>query len=114
MMTTPREEFTAILDKLTNLNETHFPSLVWLFVWDIIDQFYQDEELYIRTQDIVWETLNANTPGFTLEYGTEQIYDDVRDWMFTNDLMIDINLATDEEIKEWTADKEHGTYVQGR
>lgn len=113
-MTTPREQFTDILNKLTTLNETHFPSLVWLFVWDIIDQFYQDEELYIRTQDIVWDALNENTPGFTLEYGTEQIYEDVRDWMFTNDLMIDINLMDDDEIKKWTADKEYGTYVQGR
>jgi hypothetical protein len=103
-----------ILDKLSKLNETLFPSLVWLWVWDIIDQFYQDEELFIRTQDIVWETLLKDTPSFSLEYGTEHLYDWVRDWMFTNNLMIDISLMDDEEIEKWTADKEHGTYVQGR
>jgi hypothetical protein len=113
-MTTPRQELDEILDKLTKLNETHFPSLVWLWVWDIIDQFYQDEELYIRTQDIVWDALNTDTPAFTLEYGTEHLYEWVRDWMFTNNLMIDIADMDSEEIEKWTADKEYGTYVQGR
>lgn len=103
-----------ILDKLNKLNKTLFPSLVWLWVWDIIDNFYQDEELFIRTQDIVWEALLNDTPAFTLEYGTEHLYEWVRDWMFNNNLMIDIADMDSEEIEKWTADKEYGTYVQGR
>jgi hypothetical protein len=107
------EVLRDVLDKLTKLNETLFPSLVWLWVWDLIDQFYQDEELFIRTQDIVWDALITNTPGFTLEYGTESLYESVRDWMFDNDLMIDISLMDDEEISKWTEGKGR-TYVQGR
>lgn len=107
------EVLRGILDKLSTLNETLFPSLVWLWVWDIIDQFYQDEELFIRTQDIVWEKLINDTPAFSLEYGTEHLYDWVRDWMFSNDLMIDIANSEDEEISAWTEGKEK-TYVQGR
>jgi hypothetical protein len=117
MMNNPKleelEVLRDILDKLNKLNETLFPSLVWLWVWDIIDTFYQDEELYIRTQDIVWEALVSNTPEFTLEYGTEHLYDWVRDWMFSNDLMIDIANSEDEEIAAWTEGKGK-TYVQGR
>lgn len=118
MTNNPKQEelelLRDILDKLNKLNETLFPSLVWLWVWDVIDQFYQDEELYIRTQDIVWNKLINDTPAFTLEYGTENLYESVRDWMFENDLMIDIENAEDDEIEKWTADKEYGTYVQGR
>ncbi len=111
------EELSLIRDiitKLNKLNETCFPSLVWLWVWDLIDNFYQDEELFIRTQDIVWDKLVSDTPAFTLEYGTEHLYEWVRDWMFDNSLMIDISSMESEEIAEWTADKEYGTYVQGR
>ena len=118
MMNNPKleelEVLRDILDKLTKLNESLFPSLVWLWVWDIIDQFYQDEELYIRTQDIVWDKLVNDTPAFTLEYGTEHLYEWVRDWMFENNLMIDIANSEEDEIENWTADKEYGTYVQGR
>ena len=118
MMNNPKQEeldlLRDILDKLNKLNETLFPSLVWLWVWDIIDNFYTDEELYIRTQDIVWNALLDNTPAFSLEYGTEHLYEWVRDWMFENNLMIDIADMDSEEIEKWTADKEYGSYVQGR
>jgi hypothetical protein len=117
-MTTPtlehRDELDSIINKLHTLNDVLFPSLVWLWVWDVINTFYTDEELYIRTSDIVWEALVSNTPAFTLEYGTEQLYEEVRDWMFNNNLMIDISDMDSVEIEKWTADKEHGTYVQGR
>lgn len=116
-MTTPtlehRDELDSIIDKLNNLNDVLFPSLVWLWVWDVINTFYTDEELYIRTSDIVWEALVSDTPGFTLEYGTEQLYEEVRDWMFNNSLMIDISDMDDQEIAAWTEGKGK-TYVQGR
>lgn len=119
MMTTPNKQdelelLRDVINKLNSLNETLFPSIVWLWVWDIIDNFYQDEELYIRTQDIVWNKLINDTPAFTLEYGTEHLYEWVRDWMFENNLMIDISDMDSEDIEKWTADKEYGTYVQGR
>ena len=119
MMTTPNkldelEVLRDILNKLNSLNETLLPSLVWLWVWDIIDNFYQDEELYIRTQDIVWDKLVNDTPAFSLEYGTEHLYEWVRDWMFENGLMLDVSDLDTDEIEKWTADKEYGTYVQGR
>lgn len=108
-----RDELDSIIDKLNNLNDVLFPSLVWLWVWDVINTFYTDEELYIRTSDIVWEALVNDTPGFTLEYGTEQLYEEVRDWMFANSLMIDISDMDDEEISQWT-DGKGKSYVQGR
>jgi len=117
MTNNPKQEelgiLRDILNKLSTLNETLFPSLLWLWVWDIIDTFYTDEDLYIRTQDIVWDKLINDTPAFTLEYGTEHLYEWVRDWMFENSLMIDISDMDSEEIEKWTEGKGR-TYVQGR
>lgn len=107
----PQEEFTAILAKLSELNKTHFPSLVWLWVWNVIDEFYNDEELYLRYQNVVWDKLNEDTPSFTLEFGTEHLYEHVRDWMFDNSLMIDMASEDDETIQNWC---QVGPYVQGR
>lgn len=72
-------------------------SLVWLWSWDIIRSKYeyyweeQDEE-YVRnplyTIDNVWEELWANIPEFTLEYGAEQIDNDITDWMMDKEFII--------------------------
>ena len=65
-------------------------SLVWLWTWSTIKDYYDDEELIIKDEDIVFAALwNAvrNGSGFSLEYGAEQHEEEVRDWMFNNELM---------------------------
>ena len=65
-------------------------SMVWLWTWSTIKDYYDDEELIIKDEDIVFAALwNAvrNGSGFSLEYGAEQHEEEVRDWMFNNELM---------------------------
>jgi hypothetical protein len=64
--------------------------LVWVYVWDVVRDLYRDiqegrEEEYCVTMDEeeLWELFwtQADKNGFTLEYGTEDLYEAVRDWM---------------------------------
>jgi hypothetical protein len=64
--------------------------LVWVYVWDVARDLYRDiqegqEEEYCVTVDeeelwqLFWKQADKN--GFTLEYGTEDLYEAVRGWM---------------------------------
>jgi hypothetical protein len=64
--------------------------LVWVYVWDVTRDLYRDfqegqEEEYCVTMDEqeVWELFwtQADKNGFSLEYGSEHLYEAVRDWM---------------------------------
>lgn len=65
--------------------------LVWTWTWSTIKDYYNDEDLVVKDEDTVfaamWQAV-AEGHGFSLEYGAEQHADDVRDWMFDNDLMV--------------------------
>ena len=48
----------------------------------------------------VWDKLAKSVEtghGFSLEYGAEQHYEDVRDWLTDNDIMTDLMFEEDEE-----------------
>ena len=75
-------------------------SLVWLWTWSTIKNYFDDEDLIVKDEDTVfaalWQAV-ADGHGFSLEYGAEQHEEEVRDWMFENELM---SLVEDEEEDE--------------
>ena len=75
-------------------------SLVWLWTWSTIKNYYDDEDMIVKDEDTVfaamWKAV-ADGHGFSLEYGAEQHEEEVRDWMFENELM---SLVEDEEEDE--------------
>jgi hypothetical protein len=68
-------------------------SMVWLWTWSTIKGFMQDETFIMkRTEDQMWEHLCEAVDagqGFSLEYGSEQHYEEVMDWMLGREYMVD-------------------------
>ena len=76
-----------------------FPSLVWTWTYDIIKSFENDSDYkFLMTEeqwfDLLWN--NVDKANFSLTYGDEQIYEDIRDWLLDNDVMVDV-LAGEED-----------------
>jgi hypothetical protein len=76
-----------------------FPSLVWTWTYDIIRSFENDSDYkFLMTEeqwfDLLWN--NVDKANFSLTYGDEQIYEDIRDWLLDNDVMVDV-LAGEED-----------------
>lgn len=77
-------------------------SLTWLYVWDIMKYKYssmsEDNGFHKAnpkyTIDDVWNALWRD-PRFTLEYGVEQLDDDISDWLIENEFILD-----DEDMEE--------------
>jgi|SanBayMetagenome_1026888.scaffolds.fasta_scaffold127437_1 hypothetical protein len=104
----PEDEYARMQDTRQKLNEmlgmcselSVGLSLVWLWTWSTIKDYYDDEDLIVKDEETVfaalWQAV-ADGHGFSLEYGAEQHSDDVRDWMFDKELMV---LAEDEEEAE--------------
>ena len=95
-------EINEIVDKLNNLSL--FPSLVWVWCWDIIRDKYENSQwddvitegwedyaipkgLELKTiWDKFWE--DADTNGFSLEYGTEILVESINDWLIESDFLV--------------------------
>jgi hypothetical protein len=75
-------------------------SMVWLWTWDTMKNAMEDTEWNLLvTEDQAWQMLcNAvsNGAGFSLEYGAEQHYEDVIEWMVKEGIM-DIPEDEDED-----------------
>ena len=60
-------------------------SLVWLWTWDIIKYTMGDSSYTAKsTEEEVWQDLCKAVEagkGFSLEYGAEQLDDDVKEWL---------------------------------
>jgi hypothetical protein len=74
-------------------------SLVWLYTWSTIKNL-MDDDYYecTQTEDQMWNNLCeavAADQGFTLEYGAEDHYEHVLEWMTNRGYLID-----PEEIEE--------------
>ncbi len=95
-----------IIDKLGDLSV--FPSLVWLWSWDVAkheyhqykdgtDDYYQTNSIYTEKDvwDMFWEDADKN--GFSLEYGSEDLHEAVRDWMIDRDIIITIEEEDEDE-----------------
>ena len=75
-------------------------SMVWAWTWSTIRDYYDDEDLIIKDEETVFAALwyaVREGRGFSLEYGAEQHSDEVREWMFDQELMA---LAEDEEDED--------------
>jgi hypothetical protein len=77
-------------------------SLTWLYVWDVMKYRYgsmsEDNGFHKAnpefTIDDVWNALWRD-PRFTLEYGIEQLYDEISDWLIEKGFILD-----DEDMEE--------------
>ncbi len=76
-------------------------SMVWLWTWSTIKGFMDDTEYrFEMSEQEVWDRLCEavkDGKGFSLEYGAEQHYEEVRDWMTDNDIMTDLMFVDEEE-----------------
>ncbi len=75
--------------------------LVWLYVWDIVVAQYEQHSGPIQhgqeeavpegiTLKTIWDKFwaDAGKAGFTLEYGTQHLYEHVDDWLRDNDFLV--------------------------
>ena len=92
-----RADLDLMIDKLSSM-PIGVP-LVWLYVWDVIKSSYDvmsNDEGYTmanpnKSLDDVWDLL-WSSPVFTLEYGVEQLDEEIRDWLIHNEFIIDVEL----------------------
>ena len=82
--------------------------LVWVYAWDVARYLYisiqeGEEEEYCVSEDIedVWQMFweDADKNGFSLEYGSEDLHEAIRDWM-TDRGIIDEVPEDDEEDED--------------
>jgi hypothetical protein len=103
------DTYNDLQDILARLeNVTVFPSLVWLWSWDVVVDKVKnygpdtDDEYVVKPglelSDIFkmfWEDADKN--GFTLEYGVEDLDEHVWDWMIDRDIVIPVEDLEEEE-----------------
>jgi hypothetical protein len=89
----------SIIDQIGQLSV--FPSLVWVWTWDVcrdmLNNFREDPDYQVNMDNeevwkLFWE--QADTNGFTLEYGTEDLNEHISDWL------IDIEAVGEYEEEE--------------
>lgn len=100
-------EINNIIEQIGKLRV--FPSLVWVWTWDVVVDMYNnhkpgvDDEL-VATMPLeqVWELFwtQADKNGFTLEYGTEDCYEHIRDWMIDEDILVYIEDEEEDEDED--------------
>jgi hypothetical protein len=91
-----RADLDQMIDKLKTM-PVGLP-LVWLYVWDVIKYSYEimsedDEETMAnpdKTLDDVWNSLWTN-PRFSLEFGVEQLDEEIRDWLIDEEFIISVD-----------------------
>ena len=68
-------------------------SMVWLWTWSTIDTILKDETYQpLMNKDDIWNLLVSaigSGIGFSLEYGAEDHYEAVREWMLDQDIIVD-------------------------
>lgn len=76
-------------------------SMVWLWTWSTIKNFIESDEWVVNTtEDEMWDHLCEAVKagqGFSLEYGAEQHYEEVMEWMVSRDYIQDISMMEDED-----------------
>jgi hypothetical protein len=90
-------EINRIIDALSQLDV--FPSLVWVYTWDIVkdklDSYHAEsgEDYIVNSKlsekdvwDLFWEDIDKNS--FSLEYGIESLHEAVFDWMLDRDIIV--------------------------
>jgi hypothetical protein len=106
-------DISDIVDKITELPV--FPSLVWVWCWDVLLSMYRDYMPDVDDEWVVamsiedmwalfWEQADQN--GFTLEYGVEDLNEHLRDWMIDQSIIVSLD-EEDEDVIE--SDEEETT-----
>ena len=76
-------------------------SMVWLWVWSQIKDNLEDGEWdQLVSEEEAWDLLCKDVEsgrGFSLEYGADQLYEDIRDWMFEKGLIKDFEDEEEED-----------------
>ena len=94
------EALNEIVDSLKKVNV--FPVLTWLYVWDIVRDIFEHASIiendgwdeYKAVEGVtlkqVWDKLfeTADETQFSLEYGTDYLYESLHDWMIENDFIV--------------------------
>lgn len=77
-----RDSLDSIIEELETLPV--YPSLVWLWAWDVIKAYYEGDDL-----NAVWDKFfyTASDEGWTMEYGAEHMSDHVTDWLIKNNFI---------------------------
>lgn len=98
-------DIDSIIDQISEL-PIGLP-LVWVYVWDVVKSTWtsfmdgSEGQEYCTQMDLdeVWELFwtQADKNGFSLEYGTESLYEAVRDWMFEQDIIGESEAEEDSE-----------------
>lgn len=69
-------------------------SLVWLWTWSLIKDMMDDTTYRVNySEQEIWDMLLTKIDsghGFSLEYGAETHYEDVREWLFDEEIMTDL------------------------
>jgi hypothetical protein len=82
------KHINLIIDMIGELGV--FPPLVWVWTWDVAITILKDireggdpEYCVTMDEEEMWQLFytQADKNGFTLEYGTEDLYEAVRGWM---------------------------------
>ena len=101
------KDINSIIDQIGKLPV--FPPLVWVWTWDVVVDMYKNHEPGVDDEYVTampleqaWELFwtQADQNGFTLEYGTEDCYEHIRDWMIDEDIMVRIDDVEDEDKDE--------------
>ena len=98
------KDINHIIDQITVLPVGQ--PLVWVWVWDVVKSTYEDfksEDEFTINKDIeeVWSLFwtGADHNGFTLEYGTEDLYEHIRDWMIDESIIVELDNDQDDDIE---------------
>jgi hypothetical protein len=99
MKTADRDKLHKCLEIL-HTTELGLP-MVWLWTWSAIVDILDDKTYHAQVNlDTVWNKLCEDVAagkGFSLEYGAEQHWDDVTDWMHENEFIIEPDQEEEEQ-----------------
>lgn len=91
MKTADKDKLNKCLEIL-GTTELGLP-MVWLWTWSTITDIMEDKTYHPQVElDQVWLKLCEDVAagkGFSLEYGAEQHWDDVTDWMHENEFIME-------------------------
>lgn len=99
------EKVNEVIDSLKQIDV--FPSLVWVWCWDMIRSWYEDEQWddvhedpYVSecfSQDVdlkdIWDKFwyDSDKNGFSLEFGVDQLDEQLRDWLRECDFLVSLD-----------------------
>ena len=102
------DNYVAINNVIDSLEKMDlFPSLVWVWCWDMIRNWYENErwedvhedsftdECFAQGLELktIWDKFYADSDEtqFSLEYGVENLDESLRDWLRENDFLVSLD-----------------------